>query len=575
MGLNDLVGKVQTSQRALQESRDALNPWERELASLAALGPTLSDEIAARKQAIGELDRLPPPAEEVSAAAEARNAYAQARAEHLSAQVTRLELQMANQALLVRLATMERDDAALRVSELDARNEALDATLAAKRAEEARAGREQAQVTQAQAASLPAALASLATENAELRSELEAVTLNTATVAEQRRVAQRRAGELEADLISASERIEAAGISPAVARVLDRRRSSLRDIRQDARQALGHSSEMLRSTDRRIDLGEDRRDLAIVQASADEIIQTLPTVQRQVLGEGRLRAQATKLVTAKRATIDELMEAYARYSSELISLDAAERQITTSANAMRVLIRQQLLWAQTLAPIFPADFTMTMPLLRELFKPAHWRQVAADIRSAAVQKPTPTLAGLLLFLVLAAGRKPARRALARLSELTGRIRTDAFRHTVFALILTILIAAVWPVGLAGLAHGYRPGTCAVHDSPVDGVRPARGPAGHLLRQPLARLLPRPCTQSLPLAGAGTADAETQVHVADARVHDLRGTERVRRGPGIHHGSANRTGTAVYVAVHGHFCHRLLARVPQPLRSERMVATAES
>jgi potassium efflux system protein len=458
MKLDELAGRVQKSQQSLQEARDALQARGRELVSLTAPGPTLSDEIATRKQAIQELRHRPatPPAEEAPATAEARRAYAEARVELLSAEVTRLELQLANQELLVRLATMERDNAVLRVNDLDALNEVLVATLAARRAEEARAGSEEAQITQAQAASLPAALASLATENAELRSELETVTLNTAKVAEQRRVAQRRASGLEADLISARERIETAGNTRAVARALDRRLWSLRTIRHDARQALDRSLEMSRSTDRRIDLGEDRRDLAIVQATADEILQTLPDEERQALGEDRLRAQATELITAKRATIDRLMETYARYSTELTGLDAAERQIIASATTMRKFIRRQLLWAQTLPPLSPADFALTVPLLRELFKPAHWRQVAADIRSAATQRPAPALAGLLLFLVLAASRRPARRALARLSELTARIRTDAFRHTVFALILTIVITAAGPVGLAWI--GWLMGT---------------------------------------------------------------------------------------------------------------------
>ena len=456
--LDELAGRVQKSQQTLQEARDALKARERELASLTALGPTLSDEIAARKQAIRELGRrtATPPAEEALAAAEAREAYAAAREERLSAEITHLELQRVNQELLVRLATMERDDAALRVNNLDALNEALVATLAVRRADEARAGLEEAQMTQAEAASLPAALASLAAENADLRSELETVTLNTTKVAEQRRVAQRRASELEADSISARERLDTAGSSRAVTRVLDRRLWSLREVTQDRRQAIDRSTEMVRATDRRIDLAENRRNLAVVRATADEILQAVPAGERQALDEDWLRAQAAELITAKRATIDELMEAYARYSTELTSLDAAERQIIASAAAMRKFIRRQLLWAQTLPPISPADFTITVPLVRELFEPAHWRQVAADIRSAATQRSTPALAGLLLFLVLAASRRPARRALARLSELTGRIRTDAFRHTVFALILTILIAAVWPVGLAWL--GWLMGT---------------------------------------------------------------------------------------------------------------------
>ena len=61
-----------------------------------------------------------------------------------------------------------------------------------------------------------------------------------------------------------------------------------------------------------------------------------------------------------------------------------------------------------------------------------------------MQHPAPTAVCLLGLLALLGVRRWARRRLAVLGELVSRIRTDEFRHTAVAALLTLVIASAWP-----------------------------------------------------------------------------------------------------------------------------------
>ena len=230
--LQALDRRVQDKQQALQSARDELKAAERELVGLTAQGPVMSEEIAKRKRALRDLedDIAQPVPGELPISADAREVYVLARKARLEAEIAKAEVQLANYEQLVRLATLERDAAVVRVSGLDAEREVLTAALEARRAREAREGRRQAQDTEAATSALPDAVASLAIENAELRRELEEITVQTARVAEQLRGVERRSSALDADLESLQERVATVGSTQAVGRLLWRRLESLGDL---------------------------------------------------------------------------------------------------------------------------------------------------------------------------------------------------------------------------------------------------------------------------------------------------------------------------------------------------------
>ncbi len=448
--LDELIARAREKEQTLEAAREELKSRERELAAVTALGPTLSDLVAERRKELRELkDKagVPVPGE-LPAATEARKAYLAAREARLGAEIADAELQLANYEVLTRLATLERDAAALEVPRLDAEREALTAAVEARRAKEVRAAREQARETEAEAAGLPEAIASVAAENVALREELETVTLNTGVVAEKLRATERRVSELEADLAALRERVETVGSTEAIGRLLQRRLRSVRLIKTDRRAISARADEIVRATDRRIDLGEQRRELADTRSRVDAMLASVPEAERERAGEAALREQAAALVAAERTTLDELHEAYGRYLTQLTSLEAAERRLAATANAMVEFARRELLWVRTLPPVSLTDLAAMPRVLSGAFDVANWRLAMSDAKATAAARPLLTALGTIAVLAVVGVRPWARRRLGAVGDLTASIHTDAFRHTLWALVLTLLIAAAWPVVLA-------------------------------------------------------------------------------------------------------------------------------
>jgi potassium efflux system protein len=444
--LEKLVALARDKQQALESGREALKERERGLASIAALGPTLSDEIAATRRTLRDLRNEPDvsPPGEPPAATSARRAYRAAREARLAAVIANSELQLANYEPLLRLATLERDVAAIQVPRLDAEREQLVQAVDARRAEQARAARDDALLTEALAASLPEPVAALAADNATLREELQKITADTQAVSERLRASERRASELDADMAAIRERVAAVGPTEAIGRLLRRRLQALHRLQVDRLRVFGRTNEIVRATDRRIDLGEQRRDLAVTQTHVDQVLASVTEEQRAAFGEAPLRARAAELVAAKRATVEELQEAYGRYLTQLTSFDAVERQLVVTTEAMREFIRRELLWIRGLQPVRVSDFAGTAVALAPLLDVANWERALEDARAAVAQQPGRAAVGALIVVLLLAARPAARRRLAAVGQLTARIRTDAFRHTVVALALTMVIAAAWP-----------------------------------------------------------------------------------------------------------------------------------
>lgn len=447
----ELAARVRDREQALATARQALTAREQELTALTALGPTLSAENAQRQaalRALRESAQAPPPDAELPSARDARIAYEEARVARLQAEIERADLQLANYETLLRLATQERDATAREEPRLDTEREVLVHELEARRTEAARAAREDAVLTEAASASLPPAIAALAADNAKLRTELEKITIDSGRVAEQLRATERRVSELDTELASIRERVSAVGATDAVGRLLRRRLQYLLAASAGQHKVGASENEIVRATDRRIDLDEQRRELTDLQASAEKVLGAVDEAGGATLDAAALRAQTNALLRAKRTTIEALQQAYGRYLTQLTSQLAAQRQFDVTAQTMRAFIRQELLWIRSLPPLTAADLTHLPATLAGMFDPASWRGVLADIADGARSRPLFAAGAALAVLVLIALRMRARRRLGEIAQLTGRMRTDAFRHTLIALVLTALLASGLPLAIA-------------------------------------------------------------------------------------------------------------------------------
>ena len=414
----DLKQMTRERELELSAARDALRDRENAVSVLAVSGTTLGNEIARSqatlREAVGGAETATA-VEQPAPIRDARGAYLIARQAQINAELERLRTQQVHQQTLAKLASLERDVAAAEVSRLDVESEALRRTLESRRAATARRAREMAERTEAAVSNLPAAVAQVAQRNAALREELEHVTRSSADVTDRLRAIERISSDLEANLTAMRQRVAAVGPTEAIGRLLRRRLADLPSESQHRQRAASRREAIEEATDRRIDIEERQRDLADTKQAVEALVASIPKEQLAGFEPARLSDQAEDLLTAERATIGTLHDAYGRYLSKLTKLDAIEGQFLTAVALAQGFIRNELLWIRSRPPLATSDLAHAPAALGWLTSRANWLALIHDARRLAVETAARTIAFVVLVMTLFAVRSGSARSLARLT----------------------------------------------------------------------------------------------------------------------------------------------------------------
>ena len=159
-----------------------------------------------------------------------------------------------------------------------------------------------------------------------------------------------------------------------------------------------------------------------------------------------LEPKIREMLETRRELLEGLRTDYESYSTELLQLVDVQTRIVNSVRATREVVDRYSLWLPSTAPIFKAEW----PDDRE----GATRRLGALRRLLLPEQPEQRLRGLIvsgLALVVLLAWLSVRPLLAAKVRDTGlrvaKIHTDSFRHTLVALLCSILRAACWPSAL--------------------------------------------------------------------------------------------------------------------------------
>jgi small-conductance mechanosensitive channel len=371
-------------QVALRQATEAQRALSDELDVLLLGGKALSEEIGTRIDALEQIDAdlQTPAAEAPSPLHQARTALFKARRMFRQAELELFKLRLGSRDLLINLTQAERDFTRTQISERQKRLDALSEAAQALREAQARQSREQAEALERKTESLPPVLQTIAEENARFRRELEELMDGEKSAFGDLQATRRRLEEITSDLERTRQRVEAVGTTPAIGRLLMRRRDALPSPQAYRRTAAARSAENERATDRQIDIDELLRERGPVPAVVARVVESLPEPERQ-----RHEVQAWELARSRRDAPEELQKVYGRYAAQIASLSLAERQVVETADAYTDYIDHQLIWLPG-----PGIGEMLAPAqlgssLAWLFAAERWAEVAKDAGSVARQRP--------------------------------------------------------------------------------------------------------------------------------------------------------------------------------------------
>ncbi|MCB1881156.1 MAG: mechanosensitive ion channel [Gammaproteobacteria bacterium] len=431
-------------QLAMQQAREVQRKYEDELARLLIGSKGLSEEIAARMKTLDQIDSdlLASASDEPPTLIQARSMTLQSRRMLRQAELEQLKLRLGSHDLLTNLAQAERD---LALAEIVDRQKRLDSlTLAAQRLREAQArqARLEADELKSKSEALPTPLQVIAQENARYRKELEELINREQSIIGDLEAARLGVDEIKSDFERTRQRVEVVGMSKAIGKMLKRRRLELPSLQSYRRNTAQRAVEIDRATDRQIDIEELLRQRGDVHAVVASTLELLPEADRSDFTQ-----QIEELAKVRRSALNELQKVYGRYIGQITSLDLVKRQLVEVASAYIKFIDDKLVWipgSSVVDLLAPAEFFQA-PLW--LLAPGNWGLVAADASLLLQQRGlwVGIVLTLGLLLLMRKNRGKSIEYLTLISQNIGKIRTDSFKFTLFALAHTLIIIGPLPL----------------------------------------------------------------------------------------------------------------------------------
>lgn len=247
---------------------------------------------------------------------------------------------------------------------------------------------------------------------------------------------------LEADRADLDEKLKIPDIESDIGPLLVMRRRSLPNVNAYKR----------RINDRTEGLSQLRLKFLNAQKMKNQVKDVAASVRKKLAqdramdGATRTRAEAAlqNLIASREKILDSLLNDYKTLLKQRTDLTALDRQLIDVSTKFHQLIDKHILWIPTTGPLKIRHIEDAGEAVTWLLNLEQWQKTGEKLQDALFAHPIPsTIAVFLLALVLF--RQPTmKRRLTEIGEESKRGFTQPYRLTAQALLLTVILAAIWP-----------------------------------------------------------------------------------------------------------------------------------
>lgn len=468
--VSEQASAAQVEQR-LTEERAALAALEGALRAVEEQVQVQAERPARARVDLAEVrgvladlrDDLTTPAlpDESPAVTRATRALAEARVQAKAAELTRLEQELVSHGVRLELLEARRDMASRELGAGRARVRLMQTLAADARRREATGAVERAAEIVREAQAKHPVLRVAAEENAALTERIAALGSRLEQVAREAAATEERARRLEQDFRRTRQRIEVAGVSTTLARMLMQERRGLpaamldrgRSLKRLAAQsAVSRHEEAAAVALEVFDVEDRRRVLADLQEAADDRMEqvepTMPEAERQAL-----RAELVALLEDRQGLLARLDAQLSGYLRALGDLEFAQARLESAGKAYADYLDGRLLWIPSTYPVTDGSLANLRQGVAWLLSAEHWAGVRVALVSDLQRYPARwTLLGVAV-LALGLASPWVRRRLKAIARRVQNPATDRFSLTLRAFLLSGLL--VLPVPLALGLLGWR------------------------------------------------------------------------------------------------------------------------
>tara|TARA_R110002049_G_scaffold2750_8_gene22323 strand:+ start:288493 stop:291852 length:3360 start_codon:yes stop_codon:yes gene_type:complete len=278
----------------------------------------------------------------------------------------------------------------------------------------------------------------LSQETLNLLDEYEKISSRMAIISRQRQDTHRQLEEVQTREKTMIDRVDAVGLTEALALLLQNEKSRLQSIRRQFQPNTQVRSEIRELQILTFKLEDQSNELS--NSLANGVARPVPPNQDEV----------AELVDQRRRVLQKAAPAGSALFQELVALDTAQRQLREAIDRYLTFIEEKLLWTRSAPAITDTDPRDAAKGVAWLLSPKHWASVPGEWIRDFSSVPIRFVVFTLLILALLAGASRWRRAIEDESHIAMKRNCVDLAPTIRATAATLLISAPLPVTLVGL-----------------------------------------------------------------------------------------------------------------------------
>ncbi|WP_257385160.1 mechanosensitive ion channel domain-containing protein [Tahibacter caeni] len=286
-------------------------------------------------------------------------------------------------------------------------------------------------------------LRDVARQNAAYGLELVQRVAHLAEVRESRDTYARQRRETALALKNTSERVKYSGVSEAVGLVLLAERRKLQPVAVLKRKLATLQTELAQTRIALVELRETGELLADPSVPVAAELKRLPPDAADA--GGPLRQTLYRLFATRAEVVPQLSLVQNRLADSLADAEQELSGLVKDTATLRDLLDERLLWTPSHAPLDRRALSEAARGAVDMVQPTRWWDALRQSARVAWTRPLPVLLGLGIAIGLWVWRRRVPAKLDELAQPTRRIRTDRYRLTGQALLLSLVAALPWPV----------------------------------------------------------------------------------------------------------------------------------
>ncbi len=286
-------------------------------------------------------------------------------------------------------------------------------------------------------------LAEMAETNLQLLDRYEAIASRSVEVRQKLADTAKTLEEVKIGENTTIERVQAVGLTDALALLLQRQKAQLNKLRVEYR-----PDSTLRAEIRELQLDTFRLEDQTAVSIDDDISGRQSTADNQRQDKEGTARQNLRALQSE--ILSKLIPTGSNLFLELVSLDTTQRQLQEVIDRHLEFIEENLLWTRNAPFVTASDPKAAITGFSWLFSPANWAEVPRAFLRKFTHAPISILLLLVLIGVMGAWRPRWRRMLKTQADIARRRNCIELEPTIRAAFVTILLSAPIPLLLAAV-----------------------------------------------------------------------------------------------------------------------------